>query len=86
MLTKSQIAEIAERHGFEADDRVVIENAAQANSYHGKQEASPNWSTDYMGRIDAALLLDGYLQEMARCYHAEDAAARDFHRNAYGEG
>lgn len=82
-LSTDIIAKIAETHGFEPSDQIVIESVRQAEENHGKDCGKVYWATDYRGFYDAAKLLDGYLHETARCDRADARRADQFCRDAY---
>ncbi len=85
-LTQAQIAELATKYGFDANDKMVQENAAQADKHHG----TPNslfdgdlkrfWGCDATGCYNAYNLLDGYLSEEARIIGCDAKASADFER------
>lgn len=89
-LTAEAVAVIAERYGFEPDERAVIANAQQADQYHGTPcpgfdgNLKRFWGCDAKGRYDAERLLDGYLSETAREAEADGLAHAQFCRDAYG--
>lgn len=63
-----RVAEIAERHGFLPDDPIVLVTLEAAIDMHGCENpdyaAHPErcWDVDpRTGKVDAALLLDGWL-------------------------
>ena len=89
-LTTRQIISIASRYDLNPRDRLVLENAQQADEIHGTKckgfdgDRKRFWGCDYRGVYQADLLLDGYLCEETRAARCDDLAARQFERAAYG--
>ncbi|MCK1668605.1 hypothetical protein [Bradyrhizobium sp. 153] len=90
-LTPETVARIAAKYDFRPDERTVTGNAKQADEYHGTVcegfdgDTKRFWGCDSTGRYDAALLLDGYLSQVAYEAEADAKAHRKFCRDAYGD-
>jgi hypothetical protein len=88
-LTLRQIVSIARQYDLNPRDRLVIDNAHQADEVHGKEcegfdgDRKRFWGCNYRGVYQADLLLDGYLCEETRVMRCDDLAHREFERNAY---
>ena len=82
ILPAFTIAKIAARYGFDADERIVRENAEQACQYHG-QPCGKSENGRY-GLFDAEMLLDSYLAQESYTGRCDAAAAADFEDAAYG--
>ena len=89
-LTNEQVAEVAARYNLEPTDKLVLDNAAQADENHGKLcqntatgQVFVNWGTDEFGYYQAVKLLDGYLCEETRVMRCDELAYRQFERDAY---
>lgn len=89
-LNETTVRTLAQKHGFNANDTIVRQNADQAENAHGKpcglpgQSPRVSWGTDSRGFYDAARLLDGLLDQEAQTMRVDGLAHREFERNAYG--
>ncbi len=82
ILPAFKVAAIAARYGFDPAERVVIENAEQARSYHGKPCGRSENGRN--GAFVAEMLLDSYLAQESYTGRCDAAAAADFEDAAYG--
>jgi len=84
MLNQAQINELAAKYGFEPNSKLVIENAQQANEYHGQKchnfdgDLKRFWTCDRTGHYNAYNMLDGYLSEESRFIDCDTKANRAF--------
>jgi hypothetical protein len=83
-LTLRSIVRIAAQYGLDPRSRLVMDNARQASKCHGTDGTIGHWHTDRFGKIDAELLLDGYLCEETRVQVADGLAHARFCEQAYG--
>jgi len=84
-LRPETVARLADQYGFGINDLAVVENAEQADRYHGTVAHTPNHPCAPRGTFDAALLLDCYLSQEAYSERCEARSHRAFCSAAYGE-